>query len=216
MSSLIFFTDETQALVATDTLVINASDNSPKQFCSKSFFLPHLNTIIAATGIAGFVEQWIAFINSNLPVCHFEELISHSQSHLSEAFQRDNSQITNSNNFTVTIYHFGYSNKDNKIKGYASRSTNNFEPELLEYGTATKPPCKLPEEYDLIKIIPDLMNQQRIDQQKLPENERLYIGGEIHAMHLSKTGCNIFKISEFNDFQLMKNEINKSYNNTFE
>jgi len=50
MSSLIVATDETQVLVVTDTLATHP-DGRPLKFTTKAFVVPHLNLIIAATGI---------------------------------------------------------------------------------------------------------------------------------------------------------------------
>jgi len=56
MSSLIIYTDEDQALVATDTLGVN-NEGQPFLFTSKSNYLPHLQTIISGTGCGGFSEE---------------------------------------------------------------------------------------------------------------------------------------------------------------
>ena len=88
------------------------------------------------------------------------------------------------------------------MKAYAHRSTNDFKPEPLQYGTGTKPQCKLPEEeYELVEIIPNLMEKQRSEQKTIPEAERVYIGGEIFALHLTDKGCCSFKIGQFEDYQ---------------
>ena len=63
MSSLIFYTDEKQALVATDTLA-TYQDGAPSHFTTKAFPLPHLCMIIAGTGSAGFSDSWFHFINT--------------------------------------------------------------------------------------------------------------------------------------------------------
>jgi hypothetical protein len=49
MSSLIFFTDSEQALIATDTLAVSP-DGQPLKFTTKAFALPHLRMVIAGTG----------------------------------------------------------------------------------------------------------------------------------------------------------------------
>ena len=48
MSSLIFYTDREQALVATDSLAVDGS-GAPHMFTSKAGYIPHLKTIIAVT-----------------------------------------------------------------------------------------------------------------------------------------------------------------------
>lgn len=64
MSSLIFYTDSTQALVATDSLATN-SDGEPFMFVTKAGYIPHLRTIIAGTGAGGFANQWQLLVTVN-------------------------------------------------------------------------------------------------------------------------------------------------------
>jgi hypothetical protein len=52
MSSLIFHTDASQALVATDTLAVKP-DGTPLMYGSKALYLPHLKTIIAGNPSIG-------------------------------------------------------------------------------------------------------------------------------------------------------------------
>lgn len=49
MSSLIFYTDEAQALIVTDTLAVT-DNGEPLSFVSKAGYIPQLRTIIAGTG----------------------------------------------------------------------------------------------------------------------------------------------------------------------
>lgn len=211
MSSLIFYVDESQALIATDTLVVDGVDKKPKIFCSKAFYIPHINMIVASTGLAGFSDQWIARINSYLNVGDIEDLSTCAQGMLSEVFEWYNAQLSLSptDNFTATIYHFGLSSRDGKMKSYAHRSTNNFVPEPLPYGTGKKPQCELPlGEYELLSIIPSLMEKQRAEQKATNAADRVYIGGEIFALHLTGTGCSSFKVGQFRDCQQDKDYIN--------
>ncbi|MBD3698997.1 hypothetical protein IE994_02480 [Enterobacter hormaechei] len=53
MSSLIFYTDEAQALIVTDTLAVT-DNGEPLSFVSKAGYIPQLRTIIAGTGAGGF------------------------------------------------------------------------------------------------------------------------------------------------------------------
>jgi hypothetical protein len=67
MSSLIFLTEESQVLVATDTLAVSP-DGRPFMFTTKAFILPRLKTIIAGTGLGGFLGRWFVRINDGLVV----------------------------------------------------------------------------------------------------------------------------------------------------
>ncbi|MCM7911060.1 hypothetical protein M8T17_25035, partial [Enterobacter hormaechei] len=56
MSSLIFYTDEAQALIVTDTLAVT-DNGEPLSFVSKAGYIPQLRTIIAGTGAGGFSKE---------------------------------------------------------------------------------------------------------------------------------------------------------------
>ncbi len=58
MSSLIFYTDEAQALIVTDTLAVT-DNGEPLSFVSKAGYIPQLRTIIAGTGAGGFSNTWL-------------------------------------------------------------------------------------------------------------------------------------------------------------
>lgn len=197
MSSLIFFTSESEALIFTDTLVVDAVTKEQVHFCSKALYLPHINTIIASTGIAGFADQWCLFVNNGLRVTDVEGLSNNAQPLLLEAFNRYQIQFPFMNDVSVTIYHFGFSKTDKKIKAYAHRSENDFFPEILDYGLGIKPVSSLPNgSFSPEEIILPLMKKQAIEQEQSDKKDRVCIGGEIHALHLTDKGCMSYKVGE--------------------
>ncbi|WP_426721061.1 hypothetical protein [Enterobacter cloacae complex sp. 301C7] len=64
MSSLIFYTDEAQALIVTDTLAVT-DNGEPLSFVSKAGYIPQLRTIIAGTGAGGFSDAHSEAYNQN-------------------------------------------------------------------------------------------------------------------------------------------------------
>src|SRR5262245_44517231 len=62
MSSLIFYTEREQALIASDTLAVNL-DGTPRMYTTKALIVPHLRMVIAGTGIAGLSTRWFARVN---------------------------------------------------------------------------------------------------------------------------------------------------------
>jgi hypothetical protein len=198
VSSLIFHTDEEQALVATDTLGVT-SKGVPFLFTSKALYLPHLRTIVAGTGVGGFATDWWARINNRFVVRGIENLDCHTPAALRECWNAYRATYSVPESLTSTIYHFGISERTAKVAAYAYRSTNDFASEVLGYGTAVKPACtirsgNLPEE------IRTMMEEQRRLQATKPVTERLFIGGEIVVMHLTRQGCTTFVLSQFDDF----------------
>ena len=63
MSSLLFYTDEKEAIVATDTL-LHYSVDTPPGFTSKAISIPHIRMIIAGTGSALLFSRWIGLVNN--------------------------------------------------------------------------------------------------------------------------------------------------------
>lgn len=200
MSSLIFFTDKHQVLVATDTLGVS-SGGEPFLFTSKAIHIPHLKTIIAGTGIGGFSHEWAMHVNNKMAVRGIHNLDYHTPKMLLELWSQYSEKTSITDSFTTTVYQFGISEETQEIVSFAYRSTNEFVSEELGYGTFVKPECQIPNPNSLIDSIPSMMEEQREIQSRLPKNKRVYIGGEIYVLHLAINGCTSYKLFEFPDFR---------------
>ena len=201
MSSLIFFTDKDNAVVATDTLVVTP-EGVPLLFTSKAIHLPHLKMIIAGTGLGGFATEWALKVNDRLIVNGLNNLDFHTPNCLRELWDKYKNEFKFGDAMTTTVYQFGFSQIDENIAAFAYRSTNNFESEELTYAMRAKPECASPEDgYSVIDAIPEMMRNQRKIQDEKPTDERLYIGGEIQVLHLTRDGCRSFKLGEFDDLE---------------
>jgi hypothetical protein len=201
MSSLIFYTDAGQALVATDTLAVEPS-GKPMMFSSKAFYLPHLKTIIAGTGVGMFSGDWAMAVNNRMVVAGIKNLDHHTPQALRERWRKYILEYELSAKMTTTVYHFGFGEDDQVVCAYAYRSTSEFQTEKLGYGFGLKPECSLPLEGSLLNALPAMMNEQRQNQLARPEHERLHIGGECIAMHLTKDTCQTFRVFQFDDYPL--------------
>lgn len=201
MSSLIFYTDDEQIVVATDTLAVK-SDGSSMMYCSKAIYLPHIRTIIAGTGMGIFSGDWAMEVNNKMVLSGILNLDFHTPSALREKWKQFQNDYNLPNSMTTTVYHFGISEEDNSIAAFAYRSANNFISEPLPRGFGLKPECSIPEGNNFIELIPQMMEEQRALQIKANPSERIYIGGEAIGMHLTKNGgCNIFPIFKFSDYE---------------
>lgn len=168
-----------------------------------------IGTIIASTGLAGFSDQWLAFINTNLNPRDVEELSDIAQRYLVQAYKKYVTFIEDGDlsNYSTTIYHFGFSSSSEKMLVYAHRSSKEFKPELIEYGIGIEPICVLPEvdsNENFANLIPGIMERQRAEQAVIAEGKRVSIGGEIFAWHLKKDGCHSFRIGEFEDYAIAR------------
>jgi hypothetical protein len=200
LSSLIFYTDQNQIYVATDTLAVHPN-GEPMMFVSKATHIPHLNLIIAGTGQGGFANEFAFIVNSRMMLSGIENLDFHATKGLQKLWAEYKSKYDLTDYSTTTVYAFGFSEEDNQVVSYAYRSTNNFKSEKIPYGTATKPGCSIPDgEFNLDEIVPKLMHLQRDNQLTLSPDERVYIGGEINCLYLNRNNCTTYKLYTFPDY----------------
>ena len=199
MSSLIFATDERNILVATDTLGVT-TEGEPFLLASKATHVPHLRTIIAGTGVGGLSNEWALTVSMRMVVRGIMNLNYHTPKGLRDLWRKYKAVYSIPEGLTTTVYQFGISEEDDRVLSFAYRSTSDFESEQLQYGFGVKPECTIPEG-DFLEALPQMMAEQRRNQEALPKDERLYIGGEIQALHLTADGCRSFKVGQFPDFE---------------
>jgi hypothetical protein len=207
MSSLIFYSDADQALIATDTLAVKP-EGAPLLFCSKAIHLPHLNTVIAGTGQGGFATRWAMHVNDRMVINGINNLDFHTPKGLRELWDTYCDEFKITSGATTTVYQFGYCQETDQMMAIAYRSTNNFESEPRPYGLAAKPECTFPVgDYEIPAVFVDMMNEQREIQSNVAVNERIYIGGRINVLHVTKFGCSSYKLHEFSDYQLLEDQL---------
>jgi hypothetical protein len=199
MSSLIFHTQDTEVLVATDTLA-TSPDGKPFKFTTKAFILPHLKIIIAGTGAGGFLGRWFVRINDGMVVRGVDHLDYHTPHKLASMWRGYKQEFSFPDSATTTVYHFGFSERTGLIHSFAYRSTDNFKSEAIRYGLGVKPECPIPDNYRLPRDIRKMMDDQRATQTAQPKEQRLYIGGEIEIHRLSKDGFQVYPLDRFEDY----------------
>lgn len=200
MSSLIFFTDADQAAIATDTLACGM-DHRPAFFTSKAFMLPHLRMVICGLGAGAFADHWFMMVNTRMAVRDIVGLDLHAPAALREMYA---SYAQRTADQSSTIYHFGFPADDGPLQVRAYRSTNNFASETLPYALGAKPECKLDD--DSVEF-PDrfrtMMDEQRQIQAGTPGKDFIPIGGEVQVIHLTRTGFQAWRQSQFDDYKTM-------------
>ena len=200
MSSLIFHTDPTQALVATDTLAVKP-DGQPLMFCSKAVYLPHLRTIVVGTGLGGFANDWANEANNRLIVGGLRNLDHHTPKSLRRRWGETTALTDFPSGLTTTVYQIGIGEDDEEICAFAYRSTNDFESEPLGHGTRAKPECTFLDSGNFVRDAHSMMLEQRAIQSIKPHAERLYIGGECIIMHLTKDAFTATTAFRFADYE---------------
>ena len=199
MSSLIFYTEQEQAVIATDTLAVSPGGR-PFTFTTKAFHVPHLRMLIAGTGCGGFLDRWLCYLNSRMIVPGIDALAVHAPAALKRLWDSYCTEYKIPEGRTTTVYHFGFSEASDTIKSYAFRSENGFVSEERPYGIGVKPECTVPENYNLPDAFRPMMDEQRSIQRQRPAEDRIYIGGEIIVHHLVKAGCSTCSMGPFEDF----------------
>ncbi|CAM4141111.1 hypothetical protein [Aeromonas bestiarum] len=211
MSSLIFYSDAEQALIATDTLAVKP-EGEPLLFCSKAIHLPHLNIVIAGTGQGGFSTRWAMHVNDRMVINGINNLDFHTPQGLRDLWGNYCDEFKITGYATTTVYQFGYCQETDKMVAIAYRSKNNFESEPRPYGLAAKPDCKFPSgDYATPAVFVDMMNEQREIQSNAAKNKRIYIGGRINVLHVTKNGCHSYNLYEFPDYKEHENKLLTNY-----
>ena len=197
MSSLVFYTDPQNIVVATDTLAVT-TNGEPFMFSSKAIYLPHLRTIIAGTGAGMFSGDWAMFVNNSMVLEGIENLDFHTPAALAARWAEFKARPGVGADTTTTVYHFGFS-EDDAVTAFAYRSTKAFASERLPLGFGVKPPTGVPEGAALEPIFEQIVRNQRGEQDRLPISDRVYVGGTVFLTHLSREACKTTKLFEFKD-----------------
>lgn len=204
MSSLIYFTNEDQAVVATDTLAVDV-DGQPKIFVDKAFMLPRLRMIVAGTGAGGFADAWALQAGTTMAVRDIVALDRFTPAALREAWEKFKADLTElPEDFTTTVYHFGFEAGDGPMRVFVYRSTTGFQSEAQPTGgLGAKPKCTLPGDASVewpghFRV---MMDEQREIQSKVPLKDRVHIGGEVNVIVLNRNdGFSCFTQSSFDDY----------------
>lgn len=195
MSSLLFYTDENEAIVATDTL-LHYSVDTPPGYVSKAIAIPHMRMVIAATGSALLFSRWVGLVNNQGFALNIDAVDAHATQELQALWSELNSHVPALQDQTATIYHFGISDDSGKVHGFAYRSGSDFKSERLDYGLGVKPELTDKAGIDWNSFpacAPDIMRAQSREEDKKTKG-RVYIGGTAEVTHLTKNGFSIYSM----------------------
>lgn len=195
MSSLLFYTNENDAIVATDTL-LHYSVNTPPGYASKAISIPHIRMIIAGTGSALLFSRWVGLVNNQGFALDVDAVDAHAPQELQTLWSELNRHAPALQDQTATIYHFGISDDSRKVHGFAYRSVSDFKSERLDYGLGVKPELIDKAGIDWTSFpacAPDIMRAQSRQEDGKPKG-RVYIGGTTEVTHLTKDGFSIYSL----------------------
>jgi hypothetical protein len=196
--------------IAMDTMGVFPETKRPFMYTSKIFPLPHLGGVMCGTGVMLLVIDWFTFLLTKVlarDVVELDRLTPDALRSLAEQYDLDSE-------LTVTIYHFGYCEPEERYRGFAYRSTSNFASDELPYGIGTKPPLSdvriqsLPE--DFIKMI----NQQRLEDRNNPVDEQVGIGGDVHFFVMTTEYMALQRCHRFDDYEENYREMVEAHKQT--
>jgi len=199
MTALIYALQPDQVCLAMDTLTVSAADKSPILFQTKFAVLPHLDMVVAGTGLAAMVTQWFQFVNGNMVVRD----IDHVDCFAPEALRKAEAECPGTELSTTTLYHFGHSLQRQCYVGYAYRSANKWVSEQLPYALGVKPPVPVPPTDDIQfpQFLVRVMLEQRRADQLLPLSERVGIGGDISFIVMRNRTVTIAPVHRFESYE---------------
>lgn len=209
MSLLMFALDPSQVIVVTDTLATHPT-GEPYLLVSKCAVVPHLELVVASTGIAQVGQRWAHQLQTATLARNIDLLDQHVPAALrtiAAALEDEFGKLPGAS----TVYHFGFSEEEGEYVGYAYRSEKNFVSEDLARGFGVKPVpvghLSAPNDIDDIVA---LGRQIRTEQDAGPKESRIYIGGEFWMTVLVNRTIQVSKLYRFDDFEQQWLEMNAS------
>lgn len=214
MTALNFLLEPNRVCIAMDTLSLIAGSNQPFMYTSKIYPLPHLDGVMCGTGFMQLALNWFSFIQSRIIVRDIPHMDMYTKDgllsvvqELSQEHQLD--QIDQSK--MGTIYHFGYCWDERRYRGFAYRSSNAFESEEIPYGLGIKPANVEIEDFaSLPQSFINIMRKQKEQDDNLPVEARVGIGGEIHFFVMTPNQMSLSVCYQFNDYEKRYSDILKN------
>lgn len=197
MSSLVFYSQPNEVILATDSLAVSDNKGTPRKFCTKFYILPHLHGIICGTGLAQLVCAWFGIVNCEMAISDLKHLDLYAPKAIGKLWR---SGYKDFSACTTTIYHFGFPADGSPLVSYAYRSTSGFVSEPLPHGMHLKPAGDVPDSFEFPRDFRSIMDSQRAKQANEPPEKRLYIGGEILVCHLTRSGYTVWTADRFPDY----------------
>jgi hypothetical protein len=208
MSLLMFQINPDQGFwVVTDTLATGEGFR-PGLYQSKAVSIPHLDLVIAGTGLAQFNARWWAKVMDQILCIDIEMLDTHAPGMLRELWKQLEEEFGPAPG-TATIYHLGRSAQTGKYLSYAYRSTDGFESEPLEPGFRIKPdPPEGWEQPDDLAGVISLAHSTRQKEDRRPPEQRIHIGGDLILIDANDNGTSSKRIHRWDDHYDMWLEMN--------
>ncbi|WP_339504050.1 hypothetical protein [Pseudomonas sp. RL_105y_Pfl2_101] len=198
MSSLLFYMDEHEATVVTDTLIVTP-DEVFLGHANKAVSVDELRLITAGTGAADLFIHWISFVNEESAASDVDSLNDQATERLQAIWREMQRQLPALSDQTATIYLFGISNNTGFVHSYVYRSTSNFESSRLAHGLAMRPAVTAEdlggvEYWNFPASGKEIMRVQAALEHAKPKGQRVLIGGVASVLKLTKDGIEFLSL----------------------
>ena len=199
MTARVFALQPEQVCIAMDTLVIDADDRMPMSFQRKFLSVPESDLVVAGTGHAGFINGWFQHLQSNFRGATIDDLNEDAPSILRASVRAEGGL----SGLTATIYHFGYSAREQRYAGYAYRSEQGFRSDRLRYALGYKPvvPVTPNDDIHFPDFLIDIILEQQLQDCRQPIAERVGIGGEIEFVVMSERTIHVETVHRFSSYE---------------
>lgn len=225
MSLLMFAHHEDHILVFADTLA-TSMDGTPYNFSNKCSAIPTMNLLVAVTGLANLHERWVTLLREKMLARDIVMLDRHATPALQDLWSQIEAEEGGSLPTTCTVYHFGVDELSGECVRITYRSDNSFESEYGSPGHAVKPPPEAGFAEDLLRDLNGLEDLGdwiklatliRAEQDAMPMEERIHIGGDIMLTALTSDGSiTIQRLARFDDYDAHWEAMNRAHRDSGE
>lgn len=201
MTLLMFNLAPEEVVVLTDSLATTAS-GEPFLFVSKCYVIPHLDMVMAHSGVAALGQRWAVQLQTAMLARDIDELDQHSPA----ALRMVQSELgADAALGSSTIFHLGYSPSAKSFVGYAYRSGQDYASAPMGSSCFRVRPAlrsgDTPVPSDLAGMV-ELAKAIRLEDDVAPD--RAYIGGHLLITTLTvaagATFISSFKAHRFDDY----------------
>jgi len=190
--------------LAMDSLVTlkdRETGRRSKQYCPKFFIVPHLQGVMCGVGDYDFVLDWYMHLCGEVHR-RFRDFDAPQRlftSNLRDLLADGRNRYIITQTDQTSIFHFGYSDLENRFVGFEYCSGNNFKPQLIANDGLvwTEPNAEIDDLVEKYKSSDRLFTEVIKRQRK--ENEDVPIGGSVYYLYMDKSRTYYKEIYEFED-----------------
>lgn len=199
MSLLMFVQQADRVTVFTDTLATDERGNA-YMYVTKCWPIPHMRTLVAATGSATLLNEWVEFIRTSILAKDIVNLDQHTPAALRSLWEEMRAEHAE-HGITGTIYHFGLDPTTGQAVRFTYRSDSDFESERVdETGIGCRPPLSDMNKIAGLSGFVEIAEAIRAEQDAQAAPERIHIGGDLNATTITAEGIHIETIHRFDDW----------------